>query len=291
MPQRRIEAVAGMGEVGRRGRRPQPGVDADEQQLQSRSDEVGHRGVAKRLQLGSRETHDRRVGAGDRDWSAWPHPYWPLFDLVVTTPRLTLRYIDDALGVELATLAAAGIHDPAWMPFAHAVDGRTLARARAQRVAFYWRHTGRHVVPSRGTSSSRRSSRGTVVGTTNLIADGFPVERTFETGSWLGRPHQGRGLGTEMRVATLHLGFLALDALDGDDRRLRRQPASLGVTRKLGYEPNGVEAHDRRGALAEIHRFRMTRDSTSSITFAATTSRSPATRRCASCSGSNASAP
>ena len=31
------------------------------------------------------------------------------------------------------------------------------------------------------------------------------------------------------------------------------------MTRKLGYEPNGVEAHDRRGSLAEIHRYRMTR--------------------------------
>ena len=38
------------------------------------------------------------------------HPYWPLFDLVVRTPRLVLRYVDDALAVDLATLAASGIH-------------------------------------------------------------------------------------------------------------------------------------------------------------------------------------
>ena len=46
------------------------------------------------------------------------HPHWPLFDLEVSTPRLTMRYIDDELATELASLAASGIHDPDWMPFA-----------------------------------------------------------------------------------------------------------------------------------------------------------------------------
>ena len=41
------------------------------------------------------------------------HPYWPLFDLEVRTPRITMRYVDDDLAVEMATLAAKGIHDPA----------------------------------------------------------------------------------------------------------------------------------------------------------------------------------
>ena len=47
-----------------------------------------------------------------------PHPYWPLFDLVVHTPRLTLRYLDDECAVAMAALAGRGIHDPAYMPFA-----------------------------------------------------------------------------------------------------------------------------------------------------------------------------
>ena len=56
-PQRRVEAVARVGEVGRRRRRPQPGVDPDEQQPQSGADEVRDRRVAERLQLGPREPH------------------------------------------------------------------------------------------------------------------------------------------------------------------------------------------------------------------------------------------
>ena len=46
------------------------------------------------------------------------HPFWPLFDLEVRTPRLTLRYVDDELGVEVAHLALRGIHDKDFMPFA-----------------------------------------------------------------------------------------------------------------------------------------------------------------------------
>ena len=59
--ERRIETVARMGEVGRRGGRPQPRVDADEQQSKTGPDEVGHRRAAERLQLGPGETHG---GAG-----------------------------------------------------------------------------------------------------------------------------------------------------------------------------------------------------------------------------------
>ncbi len=68
-PKRRVEAVAGVREVGLGGSRPQTGVDADEQQLQSGTDEVGHGRVGERLQLGPCETHQqegRSRGQGKR---------------------------------------------------------------------------------------------------------------------------------------------------------------------------------------------------------------------------------
>ncbi len=46
--QRRVEAVAGVREVGLRGRGPQAGVDADEQQPDVRPEQVGHLGAAGR---------------------------------------------------------------------------------------------------------------------------------------------------------------------------------------------------------------------------------------------------
>ena len=42
---------------------------------------------------------------------------WPLFGLEVATPRLSLRYVTDDLAVQLAALAARGVHDPRTMPF------------------------------------------------------------------------------------------------------------------------------------------------------------------------------
>ena len=67
------------------------------------------------------------------------HPYWPLFDLEVRTPRLTMRAITDELAVELAALAARGIHDPAIMPFAMPWSRRESPDLERQALQFYWR--------------------------------------------------------------------------------------------------------------------------------------------------------
>src|SRR5437867_1177830 len=49
--------------------------------------------------------------------SRMAHAYWPLFDITVRTPRLELRYPDDATLFELTAVVAQGIHDPEYMPF------------------------------------------------------------------------------------------------------------------------------------------------------------------------------
>jgi len=55
--ERRVEAIGGMGEVGPHRSRPQAGVDADEEQLHFRADEIVDLAAAKRLQLLTREPH------------------------------------------------------------------------------------------------------------------------------------------------------------------------------------------------------------------------------------------
>jgi RimJ/RimL family protein N-acetyltransferase len=188
-----------------------------------------------------------------------PHAHWPLFDLVVRTPRLTLRYLDDTLAAELATLAAAGIHDPDTMPFLFPWTDAESPDLERNALRFYWRARA-ETSPQSWDLLFAALDGDEVVGTTSLGSKDFPVVRTFETGSWLGRRFQGRGLGTEMRIATLHLGFLGLDALTAVTGAFDDNPASLGVTRKLGYEPNGVSLHERRGARAQSSRFLMTRE-------------------------------
>lgn len=187
------------------------------------------------------------------------HPIWPLFDLRVVTPRLELRYIDDALAAELASVAGQGIHDAAFMPFMMPwtdVDSPQLERNTMQ---WYWKCRAE-------TSASRFHLalavivEGEAVGTTTLDATDFPVSRRLETGSWLGRGSQGRGLGTEMRVATLQLGFEGLGAHVATTAAFHDNGPSLGVTRHLGYIQTGVSVKPRRGEPADSLEFEMAAD-------------------------------
>jgi RimJ/RimL family protein N-acetyltransferase len=188
-----------------------------------------------------------------------PHPIWPLFDLEVRTPRLTLRYADDALCTDLAALASKGIHDPATMPFA--VPWTDIESPELERQAFrFWWGCRADTTPAKWSIVLAALVDGTVVGTTSLASSDFVVTRSFETGSWLGRDHQGHGLGKEMRHATLQLGFDGFGAEQATTGAFTDNPASLGVTRALGYEPNGRLRHERRGDVAESLRFQMTRE-------------------------------
>jgi len=186
-----------------------------------------------------------------------PHPYWPLFDLRVRTPRLELRGIDDEMATELAALAAQGIHDPGFMPFAFEWTDAPQAELPRNTMQFYWRCRA-DWRPTFWNLNLAVLVGERVVGTTGLIAHDFPTLRTFESGSWLGRVHQGQGIGTEMRIATLHLGFLGFGAEVATTAAFADNGPSLGVTRKLGYVPNGESTKIRRGAPALSYQFTMT---------------------------------
>jgi RimJ/RimL family protein N-acetyltransferase len=186
------------------------------------------------------------------------NPHWPLLDVRVVTPVLELAPLDDDRCVELATLAARGVHDPATMPFA--IPWTDQPSPTLEREAFrYWWMCRAEARPAAWSLNLAVVVDGRVVGSTGLITHDFAVTRTFETGSWLGREHQGRGLGTQMRLATLALGFDGFGAEEATTAAFHDNAASLGVTRKLGYEPNGVQRNARRGARADTLRFRMDR--------------------------------
>ena len=67
------------------------------------------------------------------------HPVWPFFDLRVVTPTLELVPIDDEVGTELALLAARGIHDPEFMPFAFPWTDVPSPQLERNTMQFYWR--------------------------------------------------------------------------------------------------------------------------------------------------------
>jgi RimJ/RimL family protein N-acetyltransferase len=73
------------------------------------------------------------------------------------------------------------------------------------------------------------------------------VTRQVGTGSWLGESYQGRGIGKEMRAAILHLAFAGLGAMRATSSAFEDNPASLAVSRALGYVENGDDIVARRG--------------------------------------------
>jgi RimJ/RimL family protein N-acetyltransferase len=77
---------------------------------------------------------------------------------------------------------------------------------------------------------------GRPIGGQDVRGVDFASTREFETGSWLGREYQGRGLGTEMREAVLELGFAGLGAVAAISGAFDFNTASLRVSEKLGYE-------------------------------------------------------
>jgi hypothetical protein len=70
------------------------------------------------------------------------HPYWPLFDLRIRTPRLELRVADDDCVVELARVAAAGIHPEDYMPFGVPWTERPSPELERGMLQWHWRARG-----------------------------------------------------------------------------------------------------------------------------------------------------
>ncbi len=183
---------------------------------------------------------------------------WPFAALRVRTPALELRYVDDDDLFALVRLAAEGIHDPATMPFKvpwtraespdlernalqhHWLQRATLSRADWRLPLGVWRD-------------------GEIVGIQDVFAKQFAVRRTVETGSWLVQRAQGRGIGTEMRAAVLHLAFAGRGAEEALSGSFADNPRSAAVSRHHGYEPNGEEIYEREGEPARMQRWVLTR--------------------------------
>lgn len=193
------------------------------------------------------------------------HPLWPLFDLRMFTPRLELRVpVDDDL-VRLLAVARAGIHDPSEMPFAHPWTDLPSPEFERSFVQYQWSRRG-DWRPDRwnlGLGVFLKGEPGGTadpIGMQNMFAADFATLRSVSSGSWLGREHQGRGIGTEMRGAMLALAFDGLGAWVALSEAFTDNVASIGVSRRLGYEENGRGLIARRGEPAETLRFRLTRE-------------------------------
>ena len=166
------------------------------------------------------------------------HELWPPSAVVARTPRLELRWPTEHDLAALAELAAHGVHDEGAMPFTTPWTRGNPAEVARSVLRWTWRTQGAWE-PTRWTWPGVAVVEGRVVGTQGVMATDFGLCRAVATGSWLGRAHQGQGLGKEMRAAALHLAFAGLGAERAETGAYDDNQRSLGVTRSLGYRENG----------------------------------------------------
>ena len=184
---------------------------------------------------------------------------WPLYRLRVRVGGLELRWPDDSDLAALAALTREPIHDPSIMPFSVPwTDEPADNRARGT-LQWHWKARGEWS-PSDWRLELVAVRDGEVVGSQGLHAADFGVRREIESGSWVGRRFQGQGVATGMRRAALHLAFAGLGARTARSGAFADNTASLRVSERLGYVPDGTETYVRRGQPATLIRMLLHRD-------------------------------
>lgn len=183
---------------------------------------------------------------------------WPLYGLIISTPRLELRLPHEPELAALALLAGRGVHGPGERPFLTPwTDGSALDRARAV-LREHWSQLGQWSATNWQLGLGV-FCQGEPLGMVTLRARDFPVVREVTTSSWLGLPHQGNGYGTEARIGLLCLAFGHLGAQAALTEVFQDNHASQGVSRKLGYEHDGIATAARGGEAVVSDRLRLTR--------------------------------
>ena len=186
------------------------------------------------------------------------HPLWPLYDLTLRTGRLELRLPNEDEIAALCAVAAAGIHPPGEMPFGVAWSTKPSPRFEREFIQWHWLQRAEWT-PAVWSLELAVFLDGRPIGSQALAARGFGTFHAVNTGSWLGQADQGQGLGKEMRGAVLALAFEGLGAEVATTEAFLDNPASAGVSRSLGYLPNGLGSIAPEGVARETERYRMTR--------------------------------
>ena len=183
--------------------------------------------------------------------------YWPLFGLRLHAGELTLRPMTEA---DLDLLARRLPDDVEQDPdFPRIPGGDARMRRGTVLCQFYWKAWGTWR-PEDWRLGFVVLAGGEIIGVQDLEARDFRTLRTVETSSYLFESARGRGHGTLMRRAVLALGFGPLEAQAANTSTWRDNAASLGVSRALGYQPNGEHLHPRDGGADVMVHLRLRRD-------------------------------
>jgi len=185
--------------------------------------------------------------------------HWPLRGLRLVTERLVLRQPDEGELAALADVAAAGVHQPGEQPFLTPWTDRPPSERARSVLQGYWEDLSSWT-PQNWALQLGVFRDGVPLGIVALRATDFAILREVKTWSWLGLEHHGQGFGTEARRALLHLAFAGLDAEAALTEVFQDNAGSQGVSRKLGYRPDGISRDVLHGKPVVSDRLRLTRE-------------------------------
>ncbi len=179
---------------------------------------------------------------------------WPLTSLLLRLGNLALRPVRETDLDTLGDLHPLDLEmNPATArPFGL---GERAARSVAMRQE-YWQAMGSWT-PDNWDLGFLVLLDDEIAGVQSLEGREFALLRTVETASWLRHEHRGRGLGKLARLAVLSLAFDGLGAEVALTEAWSDNAASIGVSRSLGYRPNGSVRHRRDDVAWEMPRLRL----------------------------------
>lgn len=183
---------------------------------------------------------------------------WPFFDLRIVSGDVLLRGVTDAdLPALLAVLPDDLELNPAATRYSR-LDERTWRGAVVHQE--YWKSMGTWS-PDDWEVYFVVRRHDVVLGLQGLEGPDFRTLRTVDTSSWLDAEARGTGVGKAMRRAVLGLAFGHLGAQAAITSAWHDNHGSLGVSRALGYQPNGVSLMAREGTdgIDTLLHLRMTR--------------------------------
>ena len=184
---------------------------------------------------------------------------WPTYGLRIRTSRLQLRLPNDVEVAALAEVAGGGVHLPSERPFLTPwTEGTSADRARSV-LRGHWGRLTDWAADDWALGMGVFAAAGEPLGMVTLRATNFAVVREVKTTSWLGLQHQRQGFGTEARLGVLTLAFDYLAAEAAVTEVFQDNAASQGVSRKLGYVPDGISLDARDGEMLVSDRLRLWR--------------------------------
>jgi len=190
---------------------------------------------------------------------------WPPAGITIETPDLSMRPMSEPDAAWLALAVPADVEQDPRLPRYPGVS-EPVARMTTSLQA-YWRNRGAWTPDdwclTFGAwlrSGQPGSPAARLIGTQTVEGADFARLRVVDSASLLLPEHRGKGLGKQMRRGVLTLAFGHLGAATAVSGAWHDNPASLGVSRSLGYEDNGVDMHARGESADVMQRVRLTRE-------------------------------